>query len=321
MVIKMDDREEKTQKPILVMLATNILTGAMIVLNKKVLEDGLDVLVLMTYRLLVAALFMAPIACFAERNSRPKLSFGILACLFLSAILGISLTQSLFYMGLKFTSATYAAAFFNMTPVVTFLLSVVFRQETMDFKSCSGLAKGAGTVVTIGGGLILTLYRGMVLIAPSKVAVLSHQTPPLAAMHESKRWTMGTVALLLGVSSWALWFPLQSRIGRRYRALYTGTAIVFLFSFLQTALISLLIQKSFSQWIVKSKFQILSILYGGIVGSGMCILGSSWCAHKKGPVFAIAFFPLTQVVVAAIDVSLLHEQLHLGSAAFWGLLS
>ncbi|XP_020577883.1 WAT1-related protein At3g30340-like isoform X3 [Phalaenopsis equestris] len=253
MVIKMDDREEKTQKPILVMLATNILTGAMIVLNKKVLEDGLDVLVLMTYRLLVAALFMAPIACFAE------------------------------------------------------------RQETMDFKSCSGLAKGAGTVVTIGGGLILTLYRGMVLIAPSKVAVLSHQTPPLAAMHESKRWTMGTVALLLGVSSWALWFPLQSRIGRRYRALYTGTAIVFLFSFLQTALISLLIQKSFSQWIVKSKFQILSILYGGIVGSGMCILGSSWCAHKKGPVFAIAFFPLTQVVVAAIDVSLLHEQLHLGS--------
>ncbi|KAH0456540.1 hypothetical protein IEQ34_014447 [Dendrobium chrysotoxum] len=309
----MDERQRLILKPILVMLASSIVSAVMIALNKKVLEDGLDVLVLITYRLLVAGLFIAPIAFFFERKSRPKLSFGILVCLFVSAILGNSLTQYLFYLGLKFTSATYAAAFFNMTPVITFLLSIVFRQETSNFRSWAGLAKAVGTAVNLGGGMMLTLYKGMALIKSSTADGLGQQARLASAMHGSKKWTLGSLALLLGCFSWALWFPLQSRIVRRYRALYTTTAIVFFFSFLQTALISLSIQKGVSLWILRSKFQILTVVYGGIVGSGFSFLASSWCVEKRGPVFAIAFFPVTQVAVAIIDVSLLHEQLHLGS--------
>ncbi|PKU77513.1 WAT1-related protein At3g30340 [Dendrobium catenatum] len=314
MVIKMDERQRLILKPILVMLASSIVSAVMIVLNKKVLEDGLDVLVLITYRLLVAVLFIAPIAFFFERKSRPKLSFGILICLFVSAILGNSLTQYLFYLGLKFTSATYAAAFFNMTPVITFLLSIVFRQETSNFRSWAGLAKAVGTAVNLGGGMMLTFYKGMVLTKSSMADGLGqHNRLASASMHGSKRSTLGSLALLLGCFLWALWFPLQSRIVRRYRALYTATAIVFFFSFLQTALISFSIQKGLSLWILRSKFQIFTVVYGGIVGSGLSFLASSWCVEKRGPVFAIAFFPVTQVAVAIIDVSLLHEQLHLGS--------
>ena len=48
------------------------------------------------------------------------------------------------------------------------------------------------------------------------------------------------------------------------------------------------------------------------MGSGVGFLGMSWCVEKRGPVFAAAFSPLTQIMVAAIGVFILHEQLYLG---------
>lgn len=48
------------------------------------------------------------------------------------------------------------------------------------------------------------------------------------------------------------------------------------------------------------------------MGSGLCYVVMSWCVEKRGPVFTAAFSPLIQIIVAIIDVTLLHEQLHLG---------
>lgn len=50
----------------------------------------------------------------------------------------------------------------------------------------------------------------------------------------------------------------------------------------------------------------------GMVGSGLCFVGMSWCVKKRGPVFTAAFSPLVQILAAAFDVPVLHEQLHLG---------
>jgi drug/metabolite transporter (DMT)-like permease len=50
----------------------------------------------------------------------------------------------------------------------------------------------------------------------------------------------------------------------------------------------------------------------GIVGSGIAFLAMSWCVEQRGPVFTTAFTPLIQIIAAAINVIVLHEQLHLG---------
>ena len=50
----------------------------------------------------------------------------------------------------------------------------------------------------------------------------------------------------------------------------------------------------------------------GIVGSGLCYVVMSWCVKQRGPVFTAAFSPFIQAFVAVFDISILHEEVHLG---------
>lgn len=62
-------------KPVMAMLVFNLISAVLTALVKKALEQGLNALVLITLRQLVATLFLAPIAYFKERYVRTW--FGI----------------------------------------------------------------------------------------------------------------------------------------------------------------------------------------------------------------------------------------------------
>ena len=70
------------------MIGIDVVFAAMNSMNKKVIDEGTNRLVLLTFQQLVAALFMAPVAFFTERKTRPKLTVEILVYLFFSALLG-----------------------------------------------------------------------------------------------------------------------------------------------------------------------------------------------------------------------------------------
>uniref|UniRef100_I1PLV2 WAT1-related protein n=2 Tax=Oryza glaberrima TaxID=4538 RepID=I1PLV2_ORYGL len=286
-------------------------------------NEGMRSTVLITLRQLIATLFLAPIAYFRERKTRPKLTAEILVYLFFSAVLGASLTQWLFFLGLQYTTATFACAFINMTPIFTFIVALPYGLEKVDLKTGAGIAKVGGTVLGFSGAMILALYQGPSLTklgpAAARSSSSSSSSSATAAVvgHGSgggaHRWAIGSVALLGGSACWSLWFILQSRIAKKYPALYSGTALMFLLSFLQMAAVALAVDRiSLSPWILTTKLQIITVLFVGIVGSGIAFLAMSWCVEQRGPVFTTAFTPLIQIIAAAINVIVLHEQLHLG---------
>nr|XP_009773612.1 PREDICTED: uncharacterized protein LOC104223808 [Nicotiana sylvestris] len=102
-----------------------------------------------------------------RKNVASKLTGRIICVLFISALLGGTLTQYFFLLGLEYTSATFSCAFLNMVPVITFIMALLLRQETIKLKSRCGRAKILGILFCLGGALILTLYKGMTLINPS----------------------------------------------------------------------------------------------------------------------------------------------------------
>ncbi|KAK9275651.1 hypothetical protein L1049_022918 [Liquidambar formosana] len=85
------------------------------------------------------------------------------------------------------------------------------------------------------------------------------------------------------------------------------------FGAIQSAILCLSTDRNVSIWVLKGKFEILTVLYAGMVGSGLCYVGMAWCVKKRGPVFTAAFSPLIQIMAAMFDIPILHEQLHLGS--------
>ncbi|KAF9600880.1 hypothetical protein IFM89_013787 [Coptis chinensis] len=318
-----------------VMVVIDFALAIVNLLLKKVLDEGMDHLVLITYRTSSAAILLAPIAYFWERlviisfepcktndayiafrKSRPNLTAGILCHLFLSALIGATLTQYFFLLGIHYTSATFACAFINIIPVITFVIALPFGLETLDIKSKTGRAKMLGTMVCVGGAMLLTLYKGIPLtnMSHSKAAASSTFHMNASNSHEkSHRWTTGSIALIAGALVWSSWFLVQAKISKRFPCQYSSTAIMNFFGALQTSLLSLIVHRDISIWNLKGKSEILTVLYAGMVGSGLCFVGMSWCVKKKGPLFTAAFSPLIQIIVAMFDFTILHEQLHLGS--------
>ncbi|CAL9189118.1 unnamed protein product [Musa hybrid cultivar] len=310
-------------RPVLVMLAVDVVFAVMNTMIKKAIDEGLNRLVLITLRQLVATLFMAPIAFFHERKTRPKLTMEICVYLFFSALLGAPLTQYLFYLGMQYTSATFACAFLNMAPVFTFLISLALRMESLNLKTKPGIAKTLGTLLCLIGVIVLTLYKGVALnsdASPRSTAPEPQQSSPDATDYTSRKWLMGSVALLAGSFCWSAWFPLQSKVGKKYPALYSCTALVFFLSFLQAAAMSVAAERSLSVWLLQKKMEIATVLFAGSMGSGLGFLAMSWCVEQRGPVFTAAFTPLVQIIVAGIDCAVLHELIYLGSVLGSGLV-
>lgn len=302
-------------KPTATMLSVVVVFAVLNTLTKMAFNQGMHTTVLITLRQLTAFLFLAPIAYYRERKTRPKMTLEIFVYLFFSAVLGASLTQWLFFVGLRYTTATFACAFINMTPMFTFVVALPFGMEKLNLKTGAGIAKVIGTTVGFTGAILLALYQGPSVTKPSPAA-------PGAAMAAAAghgggahhQWAIGSVALLAGAACWSFWFILQSRLGKKYPALYSGNALMFLLSFLQMAAVGLATERDLSVWILRTKLQIITVLFVGIMGSGVGFLAMSWCIEQRGPVFTTAFTPLIQLIAGAINVVALHEQLHVGSA-------
>ncbi|KAF8662314.1 hypothetical protein HU200_004202 [Digitaria exilis] len=311
------------------MLVFDIISAVTTALLKKALQEGLDRLVLITLRQLVATIFLAPIAYFKERRTRPKLTLEILVYLFFSAAFGAALSQYTFFYGLQYTTATFAITFTNMAPVLTFLIAVLLRVESLNMKNKAGAAKIIGTLMSFAGVMLLTLYKGVALthqVEPSsKGSSLTGHTTSSASISSSRqaagddhgsavRWVLGSVSMLANVVGFALWLLLQRKFTSKYPAVYSATAFMSLFSFLQAGAITLSIQRSgIAVWALKGTVEIVTVVYCGVVASGIGYLLLTYCVEKRGPVFTAAFSPLSQIFVAGIDLFILHEPLYLGS--------
>ncbi|XP_002272105.2 WAT1-related protein At3g30340 [Vitis vinifera] len=303
-------------KAVAAMVAVNFGLSVANVLIKMILDQGANHLVVITYRQSISTVFISTIAFFLERKSRPKLTFRILCHIFASALLGATLTQYFFLLGLKYTSASFSCAFINLVPAITFILSLVFKLEKVNLGGKCGRAKVLGTFICIGGALLLGLYRGMPLTNPAypqaEIPGTSHAKTSISS-HRTKSWATGSMVLTAASLTWSSWFLLQAGISKKYPCQYSSTAIMSFFSATQAAILSSILDRDLSLWILKGKLEISTVIFAGIVGSGLCYVLMSWCVNKKGPVFTAAFTPFIQIFVAIFDFSILHEQIHLGS--------
>lgn len=130
------------------------------------------------------------------------------------------------------------------------------RMEVVSTKTKEGVAKALGTIVCFAGVLVLILYKGVALNKSINTSTMGVETE-----HSSRKWVMGSMALLAGCVSWSAWFPLQLRVSNKYPHLYSCTAIVFFLSFLLAAASTLATQRGASVWFLKKKLEIATVIY------------------------------------------------------------
>ncbi|MBA0810164.1 hypothetical protein Gohar_002180 [Gossypium harknessii] len=118
-------------KPYLTMTSLQFGFAGMYVITMVSLQHGMNHYVLAVYRHLVATIVIAPFALVLERKIRPKLTVPIFLRILVLGFLEPVIDQNLYYLGMKYTTATLASATVNVIPAITFVLALIFRYCTV----------------------------------------------------------------------------------------------------------------------------------------------------------------------------------------------
>ncbi|KAF9613152.1 hypothetical protein IFM89_005923 [Coptis chinensis] len=100
---------------------------------------------------------------------------------------------------------------------------------------------------------------------------------------------------------------------KKYPAQLSLTAWMSFVGGAQSAVFTAFVQHKPSAWKFGFNIDFWSIIYGGMVCSGLIIFIQLWCIEKRGPVFVTMFNPLSTILVAFLAYFVLGEKLHTGS--------
>ncbi|KAM7482237.1 hypothetical protein LguiB_006820 [Lonicera macranthoides] len=275
----------------MMMVVVQIVVAGVNIFYKLAANDGMSLRVLVAYRFLFAAAFVLPLALYLDRGP---------------------IAQNLYAESLVLTSATFASAMSNLIPAMTFVLAIIFRLERLEFDKVSGKAKVIGTLMGIGGAMLLTFYKGLEIKMWSNTIDLLHngQHP---GRHVSHNHILGALMAVLACFGGSLSLIFQAKMSEKYPCPYSSTALISVIGAIQAVVLALCIEKDWSKWKLGWNIRLLTVAYTGTVASGLMVTFIMTCVRMRGPLFVSVFSPLMLVVVAIAGSLLLDENLHLGS--------
>ncbi|XP_021863129.1 WAT1-related protein At5g07050-like [Spinacia oleracea] len=295
-------------KPHMFMILSQIGWTLLYFITEASFNHGMNPYVYITYRHVVAGVVMFPFAYFLERKARPKLTVALIAEIFVLSLLGVGLALNMYFASLKYTSPTFVASMINTIASLTFVIAVALKMEVLDIWNPRGAAKVLGTLISLGGVLAMTLYKG---------SVIKSIWNPLLHIQGStttnENWLMGSILTTASCLSWSIWYIMQAFTLKRYPALLSLTTWMSFVGAAQSAVFTACVQRKPAAWAIGFNIDLLSTVYAGVVCSGLIVFLQLWCTEEKGPVFVTMFNPLSTILVALLAYFVLGEKLYVGS--------
>ncbi|KAJ9709040.1 hypothetical protein PVL29_000833 [Vitis rotundifolia] len=285
-----------------ILLTIECLDVGLITLSKAAMRRGMSDYVFVVYSnaLAVPVLFLCSLL-FHRRRSPPPLTPSILCRIFLLGLVSCSL-QMLKFIGIGYSSPTLASAMTNLIPAFTYVLAIVTRMEKLDLKVKSSRAKCLGTLVSVAGALLITIYKG-----PGIEFASTHNL-----LLPRSNWIIGGFLTAAAAFMVAVLLVFQTSIIRDYPAELIVTLISHIFATMQSSLVSLIAERDPSAWRLRLDMELIAVGYSGIFVVALRGAVYAWVLHQKGPVFVAMFKPAGIVIAVIMGVTFLGDKLHLG---------
>ncbi|XVE85023.1 hypothetical protein DITRI_Ditri17bG0059300 [Diplodiscus trichospermus] len=293
--------------PMVGMIMAECAQVGLMIMGKAAMSHGMSNFIFVFYSNALASLILLPSSFLYHKSERPPLTFPILCWFFLLGLLGY-LAQIFGYAGIYSSSPTLATAMLNLIPGLTFILAVAFRMEKLHLRSSSSQAKSLGTIVSIAGAFIATLYKG-----PSLLMEPSHSSSLRQLLSQQSNWVIGGLLLAADCVFASAWIIIQASVLKKFPA---ELIIVFYYCFfvtLQSGIVCLVMERDLSAWSFKPYVRLVAVLYSAVFGSAFQLGVSTWCLRRTGPVFVSMFKPLGIVVSVFLGVAFLGDTFYLGS--------
>ncbi|XP_076916563.1 WAT1-related protein At5g40230-like [Bidens hawaiensis] len=289
------------------MVATQVAQVLLMIVSKAAIADGMSSYSFIFYSNAIASLILLPLSLANAHRSptRPPLTFNIVIGFFLVALLGF-FAQISGYTGVSYSSATLGTTLLNLIPGFTFILAALFRMEVINMKRGSTLAKFIGTLVSIAGAIIMTLYQG-----PSLIPNLLHQQHLL--LGQLSDWVLGGILLTIDAIFASMYIITQAIVLNKYPVVINLMFSYCLICTVLSAVASFIVETDLSSFSLQPNTRLFSVLYSGIFGYAFLVTVQSWCVRRRGPLFVAMFHPVGIVIANSIGVIFLGDGFYLGS--------
>lgn len=295
------------------MVLVQAFTMGALLLSKIALNVGMEPFVLLAYRNLIGAITVAPFAFYFEREMRKKVNHKVWGWISINALLGIVLAMGLNYYGLRATNAAYSVNFLNLIPVVTFVVAVILRVEKLVMATWPGKMKILGTVICVGGTMVISLYKGRLLhLWPSHLLKPQLQAVGATSSHHHNMLA-GTLFLCGSCLAYAVWFIVQVRVSKVFPCKYFSTMLACVSGTVQAVVIGMVINRDTSAWALNWDLQLLTVVYSGVFNTGIAFCLISWAIARRGPIYPSMFNSLSLIVTMLLDSLLLGTDVSVGS--------
>ncbi|KAK4774903.1 hypothetical protein SAY86_009838 [Trapa natans] len=305
-------------KPVMAMIMLQFIYAGVTLFTRAATLQGMSPRVFVVYRHAVATVFIAPVALLLRRQHRgTRMGLKIFTLIFFASLIGVVTHQNLYVQGLYLASASIGSATGNLIPAITFVMASALGLEHVNIRSSRSIAKIGGTILCVGGAVIMAFLRGPKLLNNRRETLLL-----LVSMFAyggsgggDNNWILGCLFLFGSCCCWSIWLILQVSMTASYPDYVSLSAWICFLSTIQAAALTLFLESDLTMWIPNTKFQLVCIIYSGVIGSGIAFFMQSWCIARRGPVFSAMFSPLCTVIVTILAAIFLHEKVYTGSMA------
>ncbi|KAH0938545.1 hypothetical protein HID58_006006 [Brassica napus] len=322
------------------------------VVSRAALNMGISKLVFPVYRNIIALLLLLPFAYFLEKKERPAITLNFLIQFFFLALIGyifyiphfdnkIGLLMNMLLncyttqnnseprvllvgTGLHFTNVCFFHAELCSRHYLSHGCSSqalihlsFFSIERVRLNRRDGISKVLGTALCVAGASVITLYKGPTIYTPTShlhAHLLTTNPAVLAPLGDAapKNWTLGCLYLIGHCLSWSAWLVFQAPVLKKYPARLSVTSYTCFFGIIQFLIIAAFCERDSQAWVFHSGWELFTILYAGIVASGIAFAVQIWCIDRGGPVFVAVYQPVQTLVVAIMASIALGEEFYLG---------
>ncbi|XP_024542869.1 WAT1-related protein At3g18200 [Selaginella moellendorffii] len=311
--------------------ATQALFAGFEVLSRVALDQGVGKTAFTFYRNCLATIVLGIFGIIFERKNWRKLTSKEVFYFFFLGFLGVTMNQLCYLVGLGLTSVMVTSAIRNCIPIMTFVLACFFKLEKVDLRQRHGIAKLSGALIGLVGSIILSIYKGPVVLEGKFAVFRTKDDQGSSAIvsniverhvlyfftgelhYKMVSWHLGAIFLLLSGLSFALFLILQAPVLKSFPAPVTFASMSCLSSVIQLPVVGAAFEPQWSLWTNIKLGEALSIVYAGVIGSGIVSGIQSWAVKEGGPVVVAAYQPLETIITACLSYFFLKESLRLGT--------
>nr|XP_043638985.1 WAT1-related protein At5g40230-like [Erigeron canadensis] len=289
------------------MVGTQVAQVLLMIFSKAAIADGMSSYSFIFYSNALASLILLPLSLFFNSSpNNPPLSFNVLCGFFIVGLFGF-LAQISGYTGVSLSSATLGTTLLNLIPGFTFILAIFCGMEAANIKSATTQAKFIGTVVSIAGAVIMTLYQGPPILSSTLESELTKNL-----LVQPSNWVLGGILLSVDALFASMYIVSQAFVLKKHPSVIK---LMFSYCFVCTILsviASLVVGADLSGFNIQPRNRLLSVLYSGVFGYAFQVTVQSWCVQKRGPLFVAMFHPVGIVISNLIGVVFLGDGFYLG---------